>query len=86
MIKVKIFRFRVSNASSHAFSEDVDKRWYKEKLEELDSTEWIEQVINEFCEEHNVVNIIANTIEVNKHNNARGNTVDMIYTISYKKD
>ena len=85
MIKVKVFRFRVSNATSQIFDEDRKARWYIEQLEELDSTEWIEQVINEFCEEHNVVNIVTNTIEVYRHNNGRGNTVDLIYTISYEE-
>jgi len=82
-MKVKVFRFRVSNASSHAFNDDKGAKWYNEALEELDNTEWIEQVINEFCEEHNVVNIVTNAIEVHRHNNARGNTIDLIYTVMY---
>ena len=82
-MKVKVFRFRVSNGAFLAFDEDKDKDWYKKELEELDSIEWAEKVINEFCEEHNVVNIITNVIEVSKHNNSRGNTVDLIYTVMY---
>lgn len=47
-MKVKVFRFRVSNAASSPCPEDYKKDWFKERLAELKSEKDIERIINEF--------------------------------------
>lgn len=85
-MKVKVFRFRVSNAASSPCSEDYKKDWFKERLAELKSEKDIERIINEFLykEAKKVLEIKVNTVDVEYHNNARGNTVDLVYTILYE--
>lgn len=85
-MKVKGFRFRVSNAASSPCPEDYKKDWFKERLAELKSEKDIERIINEFLykEAKKVLDIKVNTVDVEYHNNARGNTVDLIYTILYE--
>lgn len=85
-MKVKVFRFRVSNAASSPWPEDYKKDWFKETLAELKSENDIERIINEFLykEAKKVLEIKVNTVDVEYHNNARGNTVDLVYTILYE--
>ncbi len=80
---VKVFRFRVSNASSHASSDDKEKSWYINGKKELISEKQIETTINTFIKGKSNVSIIVTPIPVSYHNNARGNTIDLIYTITY---
>lgn len=85
-MRVKVFRFRVSNAaSSPCGSSDKKELWFRERMSELISPEQIEDTVNSFLDAVNrVVGIEVNTVDVNYHNNARGNTVDLIYTIMYE--
>lgn len=66
--------------------EDYKKDWFKERLAELKSEKDIERIINEFLykEAKKVLEIKVNTVDVEYHNNARGNTVDLVYTILYE--
>lgn len=84
MKQIKVFKFRVSNASSSVFEDDKKQSWYIKKQNELDNQNTIEDVVNNFCKNHNVIDITTSTIDVNYHNNGRGNTVDLIYTIIYE--
>lgn len=83
MAKVKIFKFRVSNASSSVSEEDVNSAWYKKTKSLLQTEEEIESTINDFIKDKTLIDIKINTIEVNWHNNGRGNTVDLVYTIIF---
>lgn len=83
--KVKVFKFRVSNATSSICSGDEHKSWYREKVSELVTQLEIESIVNKFLETVDVlVDIKVNTVDVEYHNNGRGNTVDMIYTVIYE--
>lgn len=85
MTKVKIFRFEVSNAASRSCDNDKNQSWYRNKLEKLDNEEYIEEYINDFIKGVNVISININTIDVGYHNNGRGNTIHLIYTIVYNE-
>lgn len=85
-MEVKIMRFRVSNAASSPCSDDYGTGWYKRELNELDGISEIEEIINDFIYRKKVISIQVSTVDVKYHNNARGNTVDLIYTILYKDE
>lgn len=85
---IKTFRFRVSNPASSAFADDKDTKWYKERMAEIvteaEITKKINHYINTSIADREVVDIKITPVDVNYHNNGRGNTVDLIYTIMYK--
>ena len=83
-MKVKVFKFRVSNAASAPFKDDKGKEWYKKCIDALKSPEDIEKELSEFMKGKEIISVLTNTIDVEYHNNGRGNTVDLIYTIMYK--
>ena len=85
MLKVKVFRFRVSNAASSPLKDDEYEKWFIQSKKELVSENYIEKTINKFIEDKDVVDIKINNVDVNYHNNARGNTIDLVYTIMYKE-
>lgn len=82
--KVKLFRFRVSNNTSIAFNGDKGTKWYIQDAKELHSEIVIENVINRFLLDKELISLNVSTVDVGYHNNARGNTIDLIYTITYK--
>ena len=81
--RVKVFRFEVSNPASSPCKEDLQKEHFQKLLQQLISEDTIEDTINDFIQDKSNVSILVNTVQVHTHNNARGNTVDLIYTISY---
>lgn len=83
-VKVKVFRFKVSNASSHCLTGDENQLWYRKEKAEIVSEKQIESTINQFLIDKELINLQISPVEVNYHNNARGNTIDLIYTITYK--
>jgi hypothetical protein len=83
-MKIKVFKFEVSNASSKAFSDDKQKDWYYTQQARLKTPNEIEDIINEFCKDKDVVDIKIQTVDVEYHNNGRGNTIELWYTIMYK--
>lgn len=89
MMKVKLFRFEVSNASSKLLESDSEKiwgnRWVKEEQEKIVTEEMIEDIINDFIYDKNVFDIKINNVDVKYHNNARGNTIHLLYTIIYEE-
>ena len=82
-MKVQLFRFRVSNAASAAFDSDRSEKWFTAKLRELDDEEYIEDTINDFIKNKKNVQITVTPVDVHYHNNGRGNTIDLIYTIMF---
>lgn len=88
MYKVKVFRFEVSNPSSYSKEEDANSDWFKKARNRLVSESTIEKTINDFI--HDFVNdgksvqISVNTIDIQYHNNAKGNTIHLVYTIVYQ--
>lgn len=80
-MKIKLFRFEVSNASSLALESD----WYKNDKEKIVSEGMIENIVNDFIYDKNVIDIKVNNADVNYHNNARGNTIHLLYTIMYEE-
>lgn len=85
MIKIKVFRFEVSNASSSCFEDDKYQRWYKQDQIKLASREYIENCINEFLKDKEFIDLKVSTIDVEYHNNGRGNTIHLLYTLLYKE-
>lgn len=85
--KVKVFRFRVSNESSVLLDDIEDKstKWYKQAIHEVESEVDIENCINRFLEDKQLLSLQVSTVDVGYHNNARGNTIDLVYSLSYKK-
>lgn len=85
-MKVKIFRFRVSNAASISRGDDYREAWFRKRLAELNNENDIERIINEFLDKEvkKVLDIKVNTVDVGYHNNTRGNTIDLVYTILYE--
>ena len=84
-MKIKVFKFRVSNAASEPFSEDIGKDWYAKRKGELVSETEIASKVNRFIQGKRVINILVNNVDVHYHNNGRGNTVDLVYTIMYEE-
>ena len=84
MLKIKIFRFRVSNATSSPFSGDEKSEWFMKAKKEIWSEKKIEKTINDFIADKDIVDIKINNVDVQYHNNGRGNTIDLVYTITYK--
>ena len=87
MNKIKIYEFEVSNATMCPCSEDYNKTWFNRELDKLSSTYDIEHTINDFLETNNyiLVDLKVNNVDVLYHNNARGNTIKLVYTIIYKE-
>ena len=87
MNKIKVYEFEVSNASSSPCSEDYKEIWFGKELDKLSSTYEIEHTINDFLETNNyiLVDLKVNNVDINYHNNARGNTIKLVYTIIYKE-
>ena len=87
MKQVKIFDFIVSNAASSPCSEDVGTNWYIKNKAELSSSKNIEDTINGFLIDNNctLIDLKVNNVDVYYHNNARGNTIKLVYTLIYKE-
>ena len=83
MKKIKIFRFEVSNWSSEAFEDDLRKPAYLNSQKTIVTEEQMEAIINDFIKDKVVVSISTDTIRVQNHNNGRGNTVHLVYSILY---
>lgn len=82
---IKVFRFRVSNATNKCFTEDKEKDWYKRTIGDLVSEEQIEKRVNNFIKDKENVSISVTPVDVHYHNNGRSNTIDLIYTITYER-
>lgn len=85
-MKIKVFKFEVSNGSCAEFEGDSRERWFQIAKSKLVSPETIERTINNFCCDKNIINISINNVDVKYHNNARGNTIELWYTIMYNED
>lgn len=85
-MKIKVFKFEVSNASSSPFgNDDCKQKWFQEKQDKLIGPTQIESIINNFCCEKDIIDIKINNVDVEYHNNGRGNTIELWYTIMYKE-
>lgn len=85
MKKIKIFGFEVSNSASHPLSKDENESWFAPQQKKLCKENDMERIINAFSEDKNVIDISVNTVDVNYHNNGRGNTIRLVYTIVYEE-
>lgn len=85
---IKTFKFTVSNAASSAFTEDKEKPWYSKCMGELTTPEQIDKRINKYINttipDREVVDIKITPVDIHYHNNGRGNTIELVYTILYK--
>ena len=84
-MKIKVFKFEVANTSSSPCSDDCKHQWFKEQQNALFAPEEVEDVINDFCYDKEVIDIKINNVDIHYHNNARGNTIELWYTIMYKE-
>ena len=50
----------------------------------IDELESVQKRVNDFCKNHDVVDIKVNTFTVNQHNNGGDDRVKIVYTIIYK--
>ena len=87
MLKIKIFEFLVSNATSSPCIGDEKERWYQEKIHYVCSPIYIERTLNDFLEANKyiLVDLKVNNVDVHYHNNARGNDIKLVYTMIYKE-
>lgn len=85
-MKIKVFKFEVSNGSCCEFEGDARERWFKIAQSKLATPEKIERTINNFCLDKDIIDININNVDVKYHNNARGNTIELWYTIKYNED
>ena len=84
-MKVKNFRFRVSNWTSRPCLGDETNPLFYEGAKEVYDCEQIDEILDDFLKDANrIIDIRVTPIEVNKHNNGKGNTVDLIYTFLYE--
>ena len=86
MVQIKVFEFEISNASSAPTTDDLSMSWYRVAQKKIVTPEKIEEEINRFLEASGaeVIDIKTNVCEVRCHNNGRGNTNKIIYTIIYR--
>lgn len=83
MAKIKVFKFEVSNWSSAAFTDQIGTQKHKNAQARLATEEKIESTIDDYIADKEVISINANTVDLHYHNNGRGNTIQLIYTILY---
>lgn len=84
-MKIKVFKFEVSNTSSSPCSDDYKQKWFQEKKDRLYTPAQVEGIVNNFCKDKSIFDIKVNNVDVQYHNNARGNTIELWYTIIYKE-
>lgn len=82
--KIKTFRFTVSNAASTNLPDDQNNKHFRELATKIATPEIIDKTINDFLAGRILVDIKSTTVDIHYHNNARGNTIDMIYTVIYR--
>ena len=73
-IKIKTFKF-VASLCGH---EEKGRGINAFNADNIDDT------INDFCKDKDVIDVKVNTIEHNWHNNGGSNGIDIIYTIIYR--
>lgn len=83
-MKVKVFEFEVSNGASRLCDGDEGTNWAKKLEAKLFSPAMVSDVINDFVKDKDVVDIKVNNVDVQYHDNCRGNTVRLWYTILYR--
>lgn len=84
-MKIKVFKFKISNWTSVCFDEDKRTPDYKAKQAELATEEQIEQTINDFIKDKQNVSITVTPVDVHYHNNGRSNDIELVYTIMYQQ-
>ena len=84
-MKVKSFRFRVSNWTLNPSPKDKEDSHFVVAADEVKCCEEIDYVLNRFMQSVKVIDVKVSTIDVNYHNNGRGNKVDMMYTVLYEE-
>ena len=72
-MKIAVFKYEASVA-----------KWKDSGGGECINAELIEEEINEFCEDKNVVDIKVNTIDYDYHNNGGCNGIMLVYTVLYR--
>ena len=76
--KVKVFKFMLSDSGY------LIKDW-KYSEPKVDPVYTIENVINNFICDKEVVSISVNNVDVHYHNNGASNKIQLVYTIIYKE-
>lgn len=88
MKQVHVLKFTVSNAASNVFSEDFNTAWYQKCIRDLKSPEDIEHELNSFLQNipsDKIYSITPAVVTEHRHNNGRGDTNVLYYTIVYEK-
>ena len=85
MQRVKTFEFEVSNTSSAPCSSDIGTQWYQIEQRKLRLAEDIDDAINNFLKDKSMISMHVSAVDVHYHNNARGNTIRLYYTIVFEK-
>lgn len=84
-MRVKTFMFEVTNWSSRAFDDDKNTQSFRESKAKLKSAEEIDEEVNHFCDSVKVADIQTSVLHQQYHNNGRGNTMILVYTILYSE-
>ena len=80
---IKTFKFEVCNASCYPFPDDENTTWFRNQRNNIVSPDTIDDTINDFIVDKDVININIKTVEEHYHNNGRGNTVTLWVIIHY---
>lgn len=82
-VKVKVFKFLVSNWTSIVRA-DMDRNFDRGRAE-LATPEEIERTVNDFLSDREIISVTVNSVDVNYHNNGRGNKIELWYNIVYSE-
>ena len=91
MAKIKVFKFEVSNFIYGTTKEEYLKdsfnteEYYNEYFNKLATPEQIEDTVNSFLEDKELINLNVNTVDIHYPNNGYENTVELVYTITYNE-
>lgn len=83
-MKIKVFKFQVSNAAYGQSGSCESYTWYQNLKGQEVSPEQIETTINTFCQGKEIIDIKINNVDINYHNNGYSNNIELWYTIMYK--
>lgn len=85
---IKVFKFQVSNWASSPSDSDRGTTRYRSALENVFTPQEVESRVNNWIDcnpTYQVKDIRVNTVDVEYHNNGRGNTIELWYTIIYEE-
>lgn len=86
MKRIAVFKYAVSNWAKGAKDNDRGTRSYDRAIAQLCTPDEIEASINTWAEVngYDICEVKVTPVDVEYHNNGRGNTVELWYTVVYQ--